>query len=73
MMDEHKINLEIKRRIDNYYVNEDKHEMISPEQAVIILDKYTTKRGMDFELDRFKTQINEKIKPMRLFKKRKKG
>jgi Trm5-related predicted tRNA methylase len=73
MMDEHKIILEIKRRIDNYYVNEDKHEMISPEQAVIILDKYTTKRGMDFELDRFKTQINEKIKPMRLFKKRKKG
>ena len=73
--DEHKVNLEIVKKKDNYYIKEDEYEHITPEQGMIILDKYTTTRKIDNikkELDTAWDKIDNKIQKMHLFSKDKK-
>lgn len=73
MNDEHKINLEVLKKKDNYYMKEDAYEHISPEQGIIILDKYTTTSKIERvkkELDDAWEKIDAKIQRMHLFSKK---
>jgi hypothetical protein len=74
MTDEHKVDLTIKKKKDNYYIKEDELQHITPEQAIVTLDKYTTKSRIEVikkELDDAWERINNKIKPLGLLKKKK--
>lgn len=71
--DEHKINLEVLKKKENYYMKEDSYEHISPEQGIIILDKYTTTSKINAikkELDDAWEKIDNKIQRMHLFSKK---
>lgn len=73
MKDEHKINLEVLKKKDNYYMKEDEYEHITPEQGIIILDKYTTTSKIEKvkkELDDAWEKIDNKIQRMHLFSKK---
>ena len=67
MTDEHKVDLTIKRKKDNYYIKEDAFEHITPEQGIVILDKYTTTNKIEkvkTELDDAWSKIDDKIHQM---------
>ena len=64
---EHKCNIEIVKKKDNYYIKEDAFEHISPEQGIVILDKYTTTNKIEkvkTELDDAWSKIDDKIHQM---------
>lgn len=55
MIDEHKVDITIKKKVDNYYIKEDCQEHITPERAIITLEKYTTTN----KIDKIKKEINK--------------
>lgn len=70
MNDEHKMDLIIKKKKENYYVKEDAYEHITPEKVLIIAEKYIDEKKLKEE--RYKTyeEINDRLQPLHLFKKK---